>query len=150
MKNSLLNSIFNFNPTEEESLKMWEEFGFLEGLDGDIKKETAAKMTEMYPTLLVSLYHRSKDIFFLINYIKERYPEYIEVLVYPIIRRCIQSGDLSQFYSPHRLCRFIATTYEALRQGFWSLGTSEKLDSDGEICALISYLFTKKDDKENN
>lgn len=135
MKNNLLNSIFNIAPTEDESLKMWEEFGFLEGLDDDIKKETAAKMTEM------SMY--------LVN-TKERYPEYIEVLVYPIIRRCIQSGGLSQFYSPHRLCRFIATTYEALRQGFWSLGTSEKLDSDGEICALISYLFTKKDDKENN
>ena len=25
---------------------MWEEFGFLEGLDDDIKKETAAKMEE--------------------------------------------------------------------------------------------------------
>ena len=42
MKNNLLNSIFNFKPTEEEGLKMWEEFGFLEGLDDDIKKEFAA------------------------------------------------------------------------------------------------------------
>ena len=136
MKSNLLNTLkLDFNPSEEEGFEMWKEFGFLEGLDDDIKKETAAKMTEM------SIY--------LIN-TKERYPEYVDVLVYPIIRRCIQSGGLSQFYSPHRLCRFIVTTYEALRQGFWTLGTSEKLDSDGEICALISYLFTKKDDKENN
>jgi hypothetical protein len=28
------------------------------------------------PTLLVSLYHRSRDIFFLINYLKGKYPEY--------------------------------------------------------------------------
>jgi hypothetical protein len=28
------------------------------------------------PTLLVSLYHRSRDIFELINYIKNNYPDY--------------------------------------------------------------------------
>ena len=135
MRNSTLIDLLGFNPTKEESLSMWNDFGFLEGLSEDIKQETAEKMTEM--------------TMYLVN-TKERYPDYVDVLVYPIIRRCVQSGGLSQYYSPHRLCRFIATTYEALRQGFWSLATSEKLDSDGEICALISYLFTKKDDKENN
>ena len=135
MKNSTLIDLLGFNPTKEESLSMWNNFGFLEGLSEDIKQETAEKMTEM--------------TMYLVN-TKERYPDYVDVLVYPIIRRCVQSGGLSQYYSPHRLCRFITTTYETLRQGFWSLGVSENFDSDGEICALISYLFTKKDDKENN
>ena len=136
MKNSLLNTLkLDFNPSEEEGLEMWTDFGFLEGLDDDAKKETAAKMTEM------SIY--------LIN-TKERYPDYVDVLVYPIIRRCIQNGGLAQYYQPQRLCRFITTTYESLRQGFWSLGVTDSFDSDGEVCALLSYLFTKKDDKENN
>ena len=28
------------------------------------------------PTLLISLYHRSRDIFYLVNFVRERYPEY--------------------------------------------------------------------------
>lgn len=130
MINNLLNTIkLGFNPSEEEGLEMWNDFGFLEGLDDDAKKETAAKMTEM------SIY--------LIN-TKERYPDYVDYLVYPIIRRCIQNGGLASYYKPHNLCRFITTTYETLRQGFWTLGVTENLDSDGEFCALVSHLFTSK------
>lgn len=136
MKNSsIITNLLGFNPTKEESLSMWSDFGFLEGLPENIKQEAAEKMTEM--------------TMYLIN-TKESYPDYVDVLVYPIIRRCIQNGGLAKYYKPQNLCRFITTTYETLRQGFWSLGVSENFDSDGEICALISYLFTKKDDKENN
>ena len=136
MKNNLLDILnLDFNPSEEEGLEMWTNFGFLEGLDDDARKEASAKMTEM------SMY--------LIN-TKERYPDYVDYLVYPIIRRCVQNGGLAPYYKPHNLCRFITTTYETLRQGFWSLGVTENLDSDGEICALISYLFTSKTNEKNS
>ena len=48
----------------------------VEGAEYEALVGSCATIKRTYPTLLVSLYHRSKDIFFLINYIKERYPEY--------------------------------------------------------------------------
>ncbi len=47
------------------------EGGELEALEGSGRTVTLHR-----PTLLVSLYHRSRDIFFLINYVKDNYPFY--------------------------------------------------------------------------
>ena len=48
---------------------------------------------EYSPTLLVSLYHRSKDIFFLINYLAERYGEKYE---FHLLRlRCVPAWEIN-------------------------------------------------------
>ena len=48
----------------------------VEGAEREALIGSHRTITEYSPTLLVSLYHRSRDIFELINYIKNNYPDY--------------------------------------------------------------------------
>jgi len=48
----------------------------VEGAELEALIGTDVTINRCRPTLLVSLYHRSKDIFFLINYLHEKYPFY--------------------------------------------------------------------------
>lgn len=59
------------------------EYEALLGSDNTIKAS--------YPTLLVSAYHRSRDIFFLVNYLYKRYPEY---RIYLRRLRCIPAWEV--------------------------------------------------------
>lgn len=49
------------------------------------------------PTLLVSLYHRSRDIFFLINFLRERYPRY-EMRLRRV--RCLPAWEIDLILTP--------------------------------------------------
>ena len=61
------------------------EYEALLGTDRVIKKYS--------PTLLVSLYHRSKDIFFLINYLAERYRDVYEFSLFRL--RCVPAWEIN-------------------------------------------------------
>ena len=48
----------------------------VEGAEREALIGSHSVIIECYPSLLISLYHRSRDIFSLVNYVKENYPEY--------------------------------------------------------------------------
>lgn len=48
----------------------------VEGAESEALWGSYSTILRDYPTLLISLYHRSRDIFSLINMVKERYPSY--------------------------------------------------------------------------
>ena len=48
----------------------------VEGAEREALLGSHETITKYSPTLLVSLYHRSRDIFELINYVKNNYPDY--------------------------------------------------------------------------
>ena len=48
----------------------------VEGAEREALRGSCVTITDSHPTLLISLYHRSRDIFELVNTIAESYPEY--------------------------------------------------------------------------
>lgn len=48
----------------------------VEGAEREALEGSDDTIMRCQPTLLISLYHRSRDIFELVNYVRERYPEY--------------------------------------------------------------------------
>ena len=48
----------------------------VEGAEYEALEGSFGLISEYRPALLISAYHRSRDIFFLVNYVKERYPDY--------------------------------------------------------------------------
>jgi FkbM family methyltransferase len=48
----------------------------VEGAEYEALEGSSGVISEYRPALLISAYHRSRDIFFLVNYVKERYPDY--------------------------------------------------------------------------
>ncbi len=48
----------------------------VEGAEAEALWGSHCTISECHPTLLISLYHRSRDIFSLVNTVKERYPKY--------------------------------------------------------------------------
>lgn len=52
----------------------------VEGAEYEALLGSHETVVRCHPTLLVSLYHRSRDIFFIINYLHGRYPEYKIIL----------------------------------------------------------------------
>ena len=48
----------------------------VEGAEYEALVGSSGLIADKYPALLVSLYHRSRDVFSLVNYVRENYPEY--------------------------------------------------------------------------
>ena len=48
----------------------------VEGAEYEALEGSSGLISEHRPALLISAYHRSRDIFFLVNYVRERYPDY--------------------------------------------------------------------------
>jgi hypothetical protein len=48
----------------------------VEGAEREALDGSCRTISEYNPTLLISLYHRSRDLFELINMVRDRYPEY--------------------------------------------------------------------------
>ena len=48
----------------------------VEGAEWEALRGSSGLISGKYPALLISLYHRSRDLFGIVNYIREKYPEY--------------------------------------------------------------------------
>ncbi len=84
-RNSSINSSASFeHSTASVSLVTVDSLGAspdyikydVEGAEYEALVGSGKTIERCHPTLLVSLYHRSRDIFFLVNYLKSAYPEY--------------------------------------------------------------------------
>ncbi len=63
----------------------------VEGAEGEALLGSDATIVRDYPTLLISLYHRSRDIFEIINTVREKYPSY---LLYLRRLRCLPAWEI--------------------------------------------------------
>ncbi|MBQ8372185.1 MAG: FkbM family methyltransferase [Clostridia bacterium] len=64
----------------------------VEGAEAEALRGSHRMIEEGHPTLLVSLYHRSRDIFALTNYLKEKYPFY---RIYLRRTRCVPAWEIA-------------------------------------------------------
>ncbi len=69
----------------------------VEGAEYEALVGSSRKICEHTPTLLVSLYHRSRDIFFLINYLHAKYPSYS---LYLRRERCLPAWEIDLIMIP--------------------------------------------------
>lgn len=102
-RNSSVNSTKSFqNKTTEVALASVDEICVgevdyikydVEGAEYEALVGSDRVIREYSPTLLVSLYHRSKDVFFLINYLKERYSDRYD---FSLLRlRCVPAWEIN-------------------------------------------------------
>ena len=69
----------------------------VEGAEYEALLGSADTVNKHHPILLVSLYHRSRDIFYLVNYLKESYPDYF---FYIRRLRCLPSWEIDLIMLP--------------------------------------------------
>ena len=69
----------------------------VEGAEYEALVGSRGIIREHSPALLVSLYHRSRDIFFLVNYLHESYPEYS---LYLRRERCLPAWEIDLIMIP--------------------------------------------------
>ena len=81
------------NRSDEDIFSLWDNFGFLNGLNDEDAKNVAKLMEDMAVYLLDS---------------EGKYElQVIETIVFPMIRRAYTNGGMSYFYTPERMCDMI-------------------------------------------
>ena len=118
-----------FQKTKEEQKRIWFNMGFLEGLNKKQQEEVSDLYNELYKHFTNTHDKYENQIF-------------IETVVFPIVRRCIQIGDgLIESYTPAKLCRFIDITYPIFKQALWLLG--DNVDIEVEYVKMVANYFNK-------
>lgn len=69
----------------------------VEGAEYEALLGTVGLIEAQRPTLLISLYHRSRDIFYLVNFMKDKYPDYS---FYIRRLRCLPSWEINLIMIP--------------------------------------------------
>ena len=70
----------------------------VEGAEYEALRGSERTIERYTPTLLVSLYHRSRDIFFLINYLSERYGDKYDLILHRLF--CLPAWEINLYLLP--------------------------------------------------
>ena len=112
----------------EETLWIWESFGFLQGLSDSDAKNISMLFNDM------------------VSYIIKNQSKYtnneMKGLVFPMIRRAYGENGLSDTYTPEKMCDLFEATFKPFTQ--YIKKHFDKIDPEVEYCSIFSQLFSKK------
>ena len=115
------------NRSDEDIFSLWDNLGFLNGLNDEDAKNVAKLMEDMAVYLLDS---------------EGKYElQVVETIVFPMIRRAYTNGGMSHFYTPERMCDMVENTFIPFAKCIekWD----NMIDKEAEYCRFFSKLFSK-------
>ena len=115
------------NRSDEDIFSLWNNFGFLNGLNDEDAKNVAKLMEDMAVYLMES---EGKNEL-----------QAIETETFPMIRRAYTNGGMSYFYTPERMCDMVENTFIPFTKCVekWD----NMIDKQAEYCRFFSKLFSK-------
>ena len=112
----------------ENSVEMWESYGFLDGLDDKVREVCVNGFDNVTEYLL------DNDI--------ELAPK-IEVLIYPTVRKIIQTNDKIEIKA-EVLVNMLVETYKELKKIYDIKNDAFNIDIEAETCAKVIEDYINK------